>query len=57
MASAPAGLDEEEVELMVRKYRDPERKGLVNCVTTEFLVVVRVSCGGLMLTSVEMVLI
>ena len=30
MASAPAGLDEEEVELMVRKYRDPERKGLVN---------------------------
>ena len=30
MASAPTGLHEEEVELMVRKYRDPERKGLVN---------------------------
>ena len=30
MATAPAGFDEAEVELMVRKYRDPERKGLVN---------------------------
>ena len=30
MASAPAGTDEADVELMVRKYRDPERKGLLN---------------------------
>ena len=30
MPTCPAGIDEGEIERLVVKYRDPERKGLVN---------------------------